>query len=99
MNDLVSIPYDREPVILSHGGHEAAHTNLASRGLPYDGAGALAMTPEASSSDSDRPCADDSSYSSGRPEMRYDEFILDGARYFSRGDFLDYYGHLNGVAR
>ena len=50
-----------------------------------------------SSLDSDDPRAGDSSDSPGRPEMRYDEFILDGPCYFSRGDFLGHYGHLDGV--
>ena len=74
---------DREPVILPFGGHAAAHTNLASRGLPYDGAGALATSrgpplatiPEASSSDSDDPWAEDSSDSFGYTEVRYDRAI------------------------
>ena len=99
VHDPVSIPNDRDSAILPFGGHEAAHTNLASRGLPYDGPGALATTPGASSSDSDDPCAGGSSDFSGRSEMRYDEFILDSPYYFSRDDFLDYYGHLGRVAR
>ena len=70
-----SIPSDRESVLLPFGGHEAAHTNLASRGLPY-GPGAIATIPEASSSVSDDSCAEDSSDSSGCPEMRYDKAIL-----------------------
>ena len=55
---------------------------------------ALATIPEASSSDSDDPCADDYSDSSGRPEMRYD-----GPGYFPRDASLNYYGDIDGVAR
>ena len=91
-----SITYVRESAPLPFGGHEASQTNLASRGLPY-GPGALATTPEASSSVSDDSCAGDSSYSSSCPEMRYGKAIL-GPGYFTRDDFLDYYGH-NGIAR
>ena len=50
--------------------------------LPFGDHGALATIPEASSSDSDDPCADDASDSSGRPEMRYDKNILGGNCFF-----------------
>jgi len=85
-----------EPYPVPSDGASAAHTNLASRGLPY-GHGALATIPEASSSVSVDSCADDSSDSSGCSEMRYDKAIL-GPGYFTREDFLDYYGH-DGIAR
>ena len=51
----------REPATLPFSGHAAAHINLASRGLPYDGPRALATTPDESSSDSDEldRCADE----------------------------------------
>ena len=39
---------NHKSVLLPLGGHAAAHTNLASRGLPYGGPGALATTPQTS---------------------------------------------------
>ena len=92
------LPYGREPAILSFGGHAAARSILASRGLPHDGPRALGTIPEESSSNSDAedPCAGDSSDSPGCSELRYDE-SLDGC--FTRGDFINNYGHIDGVAR
>ena len=100
VHDPVSIPNDRDSAILPFGGHEAAHTNLASRGLPYDGPGALATIPEEppSNSGAPDPCAGDSSGSSGCPELRFGE-SLDGPGYFTRGGLLDYYGYIDGVAQ
>ena len=67
--------------------------------LPFGALGALATISEASSSDSDDPCADDASDSSGRPEMRYDKFIRGGTSIFSRDEFLDFYGDVEGATR
>ena len=76
---------------------EAAVANDRNRVLLPFGAGALATISVASSPDSDDPSADDASVSSGCSEMRYDKAIL-GPGYFTREDFLDYYGY-NGIAR
>ena len=65
--------------------------------LPF-GAGALATIPVASSPDSDDPSADDASVSSGCSEMRYDKAIF-GPGYFTREDYLDFYGDVEGATR
>ena len=67
--------------------------------LPFGALGALATTPEASSSDSDDPCADDASDPSGRPEVRYDKIIEGSTCIFSRDEFLDFYGDVEGATR
>ena len=67
--------------------------------LPFGALGAFATISEASSSDSDDPCADDASDSSGRPEMRYDKFIGGRTCIFSRDEFLDFYGDVEGATR
>ena len=56
------------------------------------------MIPDEPSSFSNDPFADDSSDSLGCSELWYDESV-DGPGYFTRGDFLDYYGHIDGAAR
>ena len=91
---------DRQPVTLPFDGHAAAHINSAFRGIPYDGPRALATTTREPSSDSHDPdpCANDSSDSSGCPELRYGE-SLDGPSYFTRDDFFDYNDHIGWVAR
>ena len=93
-------------IMLHFGGLVAAHFIPASRGIRCDGPSALATIPEKPSPDSEGPdsCADDSSYSSGCPELRYDEYpdgpaYPDGPGYFTRGDFLEYYGEIDGAAR
>ena len=86
--------------ILPCGGPVAAHITFASRGLYRDGRRALATAPEEPFPGSDGPdsCADKSSDSSGCPEVRCGN-SPDGNGYFTRDDFLYYYGDINGAAR